>query len=202
MRTGDLSDVLIWIRDKHGILVENLVYHLQSWGLSCGEETHGELLESVENFKQLQTDLRDKLELNPISRDLYPDLPWRTSGTGELAVLPADVHASCLMLKIMENVYTETELEDHCGHPHNAGWMNVFQRWSQSNMLRRYWPLLRNEYGRNFVAFCQRELALKAEIKRLVCRFTADRWRCSNLRRCKTTNETAAAALAPTWFCK
>ena len=71
------------------------------------------------------------------------------------------------MLQIMENAYVATDLQNQSAHPLNSGWMNVLHRWSQSAMLRRYWPLLRNEYSREFVFFCERELALKTELTEL-----------------------------------
>lgn len=67
------------------------------------------------------------------------------------------------MLQIMENAYIAADLEKQFSHPLNAGWMNLFHRWSQTYLLRRFWPLLRNEYSRQFVFFCERELALKTE---------------------------------------
>ena len=149
----EFADILDWVRDKHGELAENLVYHLRTQWLSPAPESHEDFLKSVENFKQLQRDLRDKAELNPISRGLYPDLPWENNDAGEFAVRQADVHVGSFMLQIMENAYVAADLEKQCGHPLNAGWMNVFHRWSQSSTLRRYWPLLRNEYGREVRLF-------------------------------------------------
>ncbi len=163
----EFSDILDWVRDCHSDLAENFVYHLRTQWLAPAVESYDDSLESVENLKKFQCDLRDKAELSPISRGLYPDLPWDAQWNGGPAVRQADVHAASLMLQIMENAYWASDLENQSGHPLNAGRMNLFHRWAQSGTLRRYWPLLRNEYGRDFVFFCERELALKSELEKL-----------------------------------
>lgn len=172
-------------------------------------------LKSVEGFITLQTDLRDKPELQPISRDLYrPDLDLApaapavgtipptdvTPGAGVVPVTEVaatadattadattadattadapegaahaellgtvnstDLHTASLMLQAMENALVHAQLDRYHAHPLNAGWMNVFQRWSNSSLLRRCWPILRHEYSRDFDSFCRRELSLKQE---------------------------------------
>ena len=79
------------------------------------------------------------------------------------AVNSTDLHTASLMLQAMENALVGAQLERHHANPLNAGWMNVFQRWSNSSLLRRCWPLLRHDYSREFDRFCRRELSLKAE---------------------------------------
>jgi hypothetical protein len=38
--------------------------------------------------------------------------------------------------------------------------MNTFRRWAGSAIFRRYWSVLRGEFGKDFVRFCEKELRL------------------------------------------
>lgn len=76
-----------------------------------------------------------------------------------------EIHTACQMLQVMENAWLGMQLEQYHSHPINAGWMNLFHRWSNTTLLRRYWPLLRGEFSREFVDFCERESALKVDLE-------------------------------------
>jgi hypothetical protein len=159
------SVLLSQVRDSHTELTDKLVYHTRTQWLSIPPDMAKGFLKSVEGVMHLQKDLRDKRELSALSRDLYQDLPWDApvADDAEPPIRAADLHASSLMLQVMENTYVGMHLDRHHGHPLNAGWMNLFHRWAHTKMLRRYWPLLRNEYSREFVFFCEREFTLKVD---------------------------------------
>jgi hypothetical protein len=46
----------------------------------------------------------------------------------------------------------------------NRGWMNMFRRWTSSEVFHEYWPALRGEYSEPFVQFCQNQLNLPVEV--------------------------------------
>jgi hypothetical protein len=175
-------------RARHGSEVENLFYHLRKEWLAVPSEFEAGFLQSVEGFEDLQKDLAADPRLAMIGRGLYPELkiqfsepnqqpndgenltgghPLEQAETGQNVVPDGDssveLHTASRMLQVMENAFLGAQMNRYYAHPLNAGWMNVFQRWGNWPALRRYWPLLRNEYSRDFVRFCERKLALKSE---------------------------------------
>jgi len=59
------------------------------------------------------------------------------------------------LLQLMEDVFTtfRLELKANRANPRIGGWMRVFERWSQSDALRKVWPLVRNDYNPLFQQF-------------------------------------------------
>jgi hypothetical protein len=70
----------------------------------------------------------------------------------------AEVHTLVQMLQIMENAWLSLNLDVHYAHPLNRGWMDVFYRWANTPLFRRHWPLLRSEFARGFVSFCEKQV--------------------------------------------
>lgn len=66
-----------------------------------------------------------------------------------------------LMMQLMENVYTDLNLEGEYNHPDNRGWMNLFRHWSWSGMFRVAWTISACTFGTRFQKFCERHLDLK-----------------------------------------
>ena len=64
------------------------------------------------------------------------------------------------MLQVMENAWLSLNLDAHYAHPLNRGWMAVFHRWTNAETFRRHWPVLRSEFGRGFVSFCEKQMRL------------------------------------------
>src|SRR5262249_53130652 len=100
--------------------------------------------------------------LRNLSRQLFPEVdappvppvdPTAADSVSELAALSQ-------MLQIMESAWLGVHLEGYAAHPLNRGWMNVFRRWANTPAFRAYWPVLRGEYGQDFVRFCEDELQL------------------------------------------
>ena len=65
-----------------------------------------------------------------------------------------------LMMQLMENVYTDLNLERDYAHPDNRGWMNLFQHWSYSGMFRVSWTISACTFGARFQKFCKRRFKL------------------------------------------
>jgi hypothetical protein len=65
-----------------------------------------------------------------------------------------------LMMQLMENVYTDLNLENEHTHPDNRGWMNLFRHWSWSGMFRVSWAISACTFGARFQKFCEKHLEL------------------------------------------
>jgi hypothetical protein len=65
-----------------------------------------------------------------------------------------------LMMQLMENVYTDLDLESDYNHPDNRGWMNLFRHWSWSGMFRVTWTVSACTFGARFQKFCEKHLDL------------------------------------------
>jgi hypothetical protein len=64
------------------------------------------------------------------------------------------------MMQLMENVYTDLNLESDYNHPDNRGWMNLFRHWSWSGMFRVAWTVSACTFGARFQKFCEKHLDL------------------------------------------
>lgn len=65
-----------------------------------------------------------------------------------------------LMMQLMENVYTDLNLQSEYNHPDNRGWMNLFRHWSWSGMFRVSWTISACTFGARFQKFCETHLDL------------------------------------------
>ena len=77
---------------------------------------------------------------------------------------PADFRACFYfcqeLIRLMEGVYHDLDLEHAWDHPDNRGWLNAFRHWSWSPMFRIAWIVGAPTFGARFVAFCQHRLEL------------------------------------------
>jgi hypothetical protein len=64
------------------------------------------------------------------------------------------------VIQLMENIYIDLDLENNADHPHNAGWIQIFQAWAQVNIFQEAWKRYGWSYGRNFRRFCNRRFGL------------------------------------------
>jgi MFS family permease len=117
---------------------------------------------SCRDYLQVVARLRDRTELRPISRSLFPEIdPDKVDSTGDAAKLQASndkftkVHEVDYLLQMMELSWLENELSRYHAHPLNRGWMNVMRRWTTSEVFQEHWPMLRAQYSRDFVRFCE-----------------------------------------------
>jgi hypothetical protein len=74
-----------------------------------------------------------------------------------------NLHMTAQMLQVMENAWLGVHLEGYYAHPLNQGWMNVFRRWTSSEIFRHYWPQLRGEFSKGFIRFCEDQLGLAVQ---------------------------------------
>ncbi|WP_165233862.1 patatin-like phospholipase family protein [Aquisphaera insulae] len=128
-------------------------------------------LESVRPWADLQRDLASESSLARLSRQLYPEIapaPPVVAGTPAPDYDRAEVHAVGRMLQIMEDTWLSLELRRTTDLPINRGWLNSFRRWASTPAFQALWPLLRPEFGSEFVRFCEDELHMIAAPTALV----------------------------------
>jgi hypothetical protein len=132
-------------------------------------EYEASFLQTTQAFIDMQQALRRDPHLWRLTRDLYPELS-SLKEVKRLARLekPADREARCTaelhaitqMIQIMENAWLGLKLDVNYAHPMNRGWMDIFHRWTSAETVRSHWPLLRAEFGRDFVRFCEHQMRL------------------------------------------
>lgn len=64
------------------------------------------------------------------------------------------------LIRLMESVYHDLDLEQAWSHPDNRGWMNAFRHWSGAPMFRVTWAVGAPTFGARFVAFCELRLQM------------------------------------------
>jgi hypothetical protein len=136
--------------------------------------------ETVRESLALQDLLGSDVNLRDLSGDLYPEVkqvrkaqeapprdaaapPRQGPKPQGVARRTAELHAILRMIQVMENAWLGMRLEAFHEHPINVGWMNAFRRWTSAEAFRRCWPIVRGEFSREFVRFCEKELRLAAE---------------------------------------
>ena len=133
----------------------------------------------------MQEQFRDNAALAGIVRELVPELgahqqhagppsqaaagsdPGQEArppdGTGDAPddVQVVEVTTVGEMLQVMENAWLALRMDHYRDHPMHRGWMNVFRRWSCSDIFQQLWPVFRGQFNRDFVDFCEQELRLQ-----------------------------------------
>jgi patatin-like phospholipase len=125
-------------------------------------------VEATKGFVDIQRAFREDRRLWRLSCDLYPELKSSEKGALLRTETPdqqmirrsAELHVIAQMLQAMENAWLSLNLDVNYAHPLNRGWMDVFHRWTSAETVRRHWPLLRGEFGRGFVSFCEKQMRL------------------------------------------
>jgi ribosomal protein S18 acetylase RimI-like enzyme len=134
-----------------GPSVEELVYELRRRGFPPPPETHEDFLAAAQPFTEVHKSFRDEKSIAEMARAMYGDLVVK----GEPIERLQGIHTSILMMQVLENAWLTLDLETQYSHPLNTGWMNLVHRWSQIPELRRSWPVIRHEFSRGFVEFCE-----------------------------------------------
>jgi hypothetical protein len=132
-------------------------------------------LKSCRDYLAAVGGLRNPMPLGRVSRSLYREVDGRTIApkyaTRPMPALPEkdfvdnvldtdELHEIDYLLQVMELAWMENDLDAFHVHPLNRGWMNVLRRWTSSGVFHKYWPILRGQYSRGFVRFCQIALNL------------------------------------------
>jgi hypothetical protein len=148
----------------------------RSW-FAMPPEYETTFVHSADGFIAVQEALRKDEHLWRLTLDLYPDLDpgqrLRKDARAETATQisareRAELHAVAQMLQVMENAWLSLNLDVHYAHPLNRGWMDVFHRWTNAATFRAYWPLLRSEFARGFVSFCEKQMRLDRAVAQVI----------------------------------
>lgn len=103
----------------------------------------------TKGFVDIQRNISDE-----ISKQIYPEL------TGNSDDDRKQLHLVCHMLQVLEDAWLTMNLGGYKEHPLNRGWLTVFRRWTSSDAVRQYWPMVRGEFSSPFVSFCEEHLGL------------------------------------------
>jgi hypothetical protein len=112
----------------------------------------------------LDQQLTNNPNLIAFNSAVYPELT-RILPPPPRALTPQELEqfgAVSQTLQIMELSWAAMKLDGYRAHPTNRGWMNTFRRWTSCKAFHDYWPFLRGEYSKPFVAFCENVLNLVA----------------------------------------
>jgi GNAT superfamily N-acetyltransferase len=90
--------------------------------------------------------------------DRPPPQPTATVPPGNLPQHEAVVITE--MVQVMEDAYVGLHLERTWNLPLNAGWMNMFHRWTRAASFRQWWPIIQPIYSREFSAFLNEQCRL------------------------------------------
>jgi hypothetical protein len=64
------------------------------------------------------------------------------------------------MLRVINATWFVLDLGNSHAHPHNRAWIDLFRRWTTSEALHTYWPILRGGFSPDFNRFCEQQLSL------------------------------------------
>lgn len=123
--------------------------------------------EAAARCDKFLSDVRTDDRLKHFTRDLYPELRVWKGASKDDEQERREVLAVNQALNVLELAWLGIELDSHYAHPMNRGWVNAFRRWTTTETFQRYWPVLRAEYSKDFVRFCERALNLPAALPRL-----------------------------------
>jgi hypothetical protein len=112
-------------------------------------------LEAATRLADAYVETMRRLAADPNLAALYTELvtppPHRRT-----VMTPAMLAFGMDLLQLMQNVFTEFRLEGafNQANPRNGGWIQVFYKWLQSDLLyNQIWPRLRNDYHAIFGQF-------------------------------------------------
>ncbi len=141
-------------------------------------------LKSLDGFSSLQEHLRQDRGLDRLSRQMYVDLADLISdadsgtgngGAGESGSVTADgrltvaeVHEILHIIQTMEIAWLNARMDHFDAHPLNRGWVAAFHRWSMMPAFRRLWPVLRTDFSRPFIEYCESRFSLGVGYTRLM----------------------------------
>lgn len=128
------------------------------------------------NHDEILADLIETLRHDSLLKfldcQLYPDLMKRSrelrKDPDQEPWVPRDyeeMRAGFLfctrLFQFMQQVFIDLELEFNHGAARHRGWINLFQQWALSRMMRYTWSTTIGNYSRRFQTFCAHHLKLE-----------------------------------------
>src|SRR5207253_3200893 len=123
--------------------------------------TSSEWVAATQAALQLEQHVSGQRRLVRFSHHMYPEVSGGTPPARPAVDPLPEVRAVSQTLQVMELAWSAMKLDTAHAHPSSRGWMNTFRRWTASQAFQQYWPFLRAEYSRPFVAFCENVLNLQ-----------------------------------------
>lgn len=126
------------------------------------------ILESTARFGSIEEEIRADggagllTELFPeanLLRDPRTAAP-APKGARPAAAVPDELATATYLLKamqMMEDVWTQCDLDTQSKHPLNVGWVNAFARWATAPSFRRWWPVLSPSFSPGFQRFLREQ---------------------------------------------
>jgi hypothetical protein len=127
----------------------------QQW-TTMPADVAGNMLEQTASFRSLTTRLR-KTDSFPMLESLLPEITEWNESADTKKVIPLLLE----LMQLMEDVFVALRLEDTGTNPTLAGWDNLFRRATQSELFRKWWPVVQGLYGRPFREFLNDVYQLK-----------------------------------------
>jgi hypothetical protein len=150
-------DVTDLTTDNHVVLVRRFFAAVRNRWFPPPPEFNRSYLEAGKSFADLMKTLRTDPNMARLTHDAYPEIAYldRTQNLPRVELLAVN-H----VLDVMEMAWLGIDLNGYYAHPLHSGWMGVCRRWAASETFQRYWPVLRGEYCKDFVRFCEQVLNL------------------------------------------
>ena len=117
----------------------------------------------AKTYDELMERLRQDPSLSFLDTSLYPGFhPVVNAAAPSREALRNSFYLCNSLIQLMEKVFIDLNLqaETEQNHPHNAGWIKLFQQWVQSPFFRAAWKISSKTYGESFRKFCQQKLGL------------------------------------------
>jgi hypothetical protein len=112
-------------------------------------------IEAGKTCIELSAGLRTDPNCQNLVRSIYPELTVAAPpGTAP------ELTAIDQILDVMETAWLGINLSEFYPHPLHSGWMGALRRWAGSETFQQFWPVLRGEYSKGFIRFCERVLNL------------------------------------------
>jgi hypothetical protein len=99
-------------------------------------------VENNEKYAQIQLDLRTSTNLERLAIELYGSAAEKhklKDPKSNVDVSFAETLMANEMYTLLENVFLSLNLERNYLHPVHAGWMKVFDHWTNSPILKTAW---------------------------------------------------------------
>jgi hypothetical protein len=163
--------------------LEELFTDLRQFWYPHSEAVEKHFTKHTQELNLIVREIKNDPALSFMDAQIYPEWQALIKGTGPspavnlwLPSKPDEIrrgfYVCNLMIQLMENVYTDLDLDTDFSHPDNRGWMNLFRHWAWSGMFRVTWTISASAFGARFQRFCEKHLQL--DLGRLIIEEVTD----------------------------
>lgn len=112
-----------------------------------------EFQEMTKDYMAIERMFVERADLAELAGEINPLPGPGRSVRARTGPTSAERSMYALMIQLMEKVFFAVEFGDYPNAPDNAGWMNMFRRWSCSPTLDQHFGTLAQNYTKEFVDF-------------------------------------------------